>query len=136
MGMRCKSNFDADLKAFGQKVMENMIDAMDEAGTNAVDRIRGTRTFGDVTERLINSIGYGVVVNGEVIRSGGFGGGEGGRKGKDFLSSIASTVSFGLVIVAGMEYALYVERKGYVVLDGGTLGVTEDLKRILLKKRV
>ena len=41
------------------------------------------------------------------------------------------TSGFIAVIVAGMNYALFVEAKGYDVLTGSTLAVGEDLKRNL-----
>ena len=57
---------------------------------------------------------------------------EGVRTGQEFAQMIAGrhkTDGFVAVIVAGMNYALYVEAKGYDVLTGSTLDITADLQK-------
>lgn len=69
--------------------------------------------YNDITGNLKNSIGGVVLKDGRPISYSGFGGGEGGSTGKTFINSLISDYGSGFVIliVAGMEYATYVENK-------------------------
>ena len=134
MGITC--NFDdvlRQLDGIKEKLLGNLNDAFAEAGEEAVARIMETRTYKDRTGSLTASIGYGVVDNGEIVREGGFGSGEGGKKGREVLREAAGSLKGGhsLIIVAGMEYAIYVERRGFVVLDGGTIGLDKEVESII-----
>lgn len=103
------------------KVQRNAPDFLAEVGERFCDEARATKTYADRTGRLSASIGYGIVVNGRVVRTGGFGGGEGEAEGLATLARAAEEVSSAnptLIVVAGMNYAVYVERKGFAVLDG------------------
>ena len=118
MGIRCDfSDLKRQLDEKEQKAKDAILKAFSSAGERAVERARNTKTYKDVTGNLTASIGYGVVRNGELLDYGG-------------LREVAPTVNadIALIIVAGMEYAVYVERKGYVVLDGGTLEVNDDIR--------
>lgn len=66
--------------------------------------------YKDITGNLKGSIGGFVLKDGYKLASSGFEG-EGGEKGKSFINSIISEVGTGyaIIIVAGMEYASYVE---------------------------
>ena len=80
----------------------------------AVERARASKTYQDQTGNLTASIGYGVIKSGQIISSGGFGGGEGGARGRAALETHAAEIGrgkYGLIIVAGMEYASYVEKR-------------------------
>lgn len=131
MGIRCDfSDLQRKLDEKEQKAKDAILKVFSSAGERAVERARNTKTYKDVTGNLTASIGYGVVRNGELLDYGGFGGGTGGQKGLSCLREVAPTVNaeIALIIVAGMDYAIYVERKGYVVLDGGTLEVDDDIR--------
>ena len=120
-----------------QDYAKSVIRVMVEVGEQAVTDIRDTKTYKDDTGRLTASIGYGVFDDGTLLVSGGFGGGEGGVIGMESLQSRgASTEGLSLVIVAGMDYALYVERKGFVVLDGGTASVLKNIEEKVSKIRI
>ena len=93
-------------------------------------------TYADQTGNLRSSIGYVIFYDGEKVAGGGFGGGalfansegvkgsgvQGGKTGNEISEKIAAKYSKGfvVVIVAGMEYATYVEAKGYDVLTGSS----------------
>lgn len=134
--MTCKTDFSAVMKQITSQADKMMRDALKECGERAIRRIESTRTYHDVTGNLTASIGYGVIWDGSLYATGGFGGGEGGTKGMEVLLSAAKDIVNGLIIVAGMDYALYVERKGYVVLDGGTLEISRDMAEILKDVRL
>ncbi len=70
----------------------------------------------ELSGNLQNSIGYVVVKSNAVVKSA-FGGGRGGAEGKKVANEMASNVSDGLIAVAGMDYAAYVEAKGYDVIS-------------------
>lgn len=101
-------------------------------------RLKEHGSFTNRTTRLRNSIGYVVAVNGVVNKSdfdsysvSGVATGEGKALGLAYATEIASTLKgYSLVCVAGADYGLYVEAKGYDVITGSVL----VLKQELLKK--
>ena len=126
------SELAAKLRAMPQKVEAQVIAIFSKAGKMAVDEARATKTYQDRTYALTASFGYGVVKDGIIVESGGFGSGEGGESGRAYLQELASDVSgLGLIVVAGRDYAVYVERHGFVVLDGGTLGLESEIVEML-----
>lgn len=125
--MKCITDVESIARGLAERVKDITIEAMASAGERAVSLCKSSKTYKDVSHDLTNSIGYGVVKNGQLVRVGGFGGGNGGSQGIRVLTEASGRISDGLIIVAGMEYALYVERKGYVVLDGGTLDIDKDI---------
>lgn len=76
--------------------------------------------FTDQTGNLRSSIGYIIYHNGSLVRSNFSGTTEGTAKGQDYAKSLLEIDSEGYVcvFVAGMEYAMYVESKGYGVISG------------------
>lgn len=79
--------------------------------------------YQDRTGNLRSSIGYGVVLNGRLVKIGGFeqflSGSDGVSRGKDLLNELVSEVEndrISLILVAGAEYAMYVESIGYDVM--------------------
>lgn len=118
--------------------------------------INDARLFGSYTDRtgnLRSSIGYAIVSNGEVVKKDGFrvvsgsrtenevtvsySGDAGAETGEKFLDSLCSSVGsqsqMVLIVVAGMNYASYVQDRGYNV----TLSAEDLANRItgkLLKR--
>ena len=83
----------------------------------------------DDTGNLRSSIGYVLIVDGQIVSESSFEvvgkGKEGSEAGKSFAESLVKDHPTGiaLVVVAGMRYAEYVAAKGYDVLDSaGLLG--------------
>lgn len=116
-----------------------VLEVLSMAGQRAVDIARNTKTYKDRTGKLTASIGYGVFHFGKSHEIGGFGGGEGEQAGLKKLTSLAADYTdrpYVLIVVAGMEYALYVERNGYVVLDAADLQLDNILRSELSKIRV
>ena len=79
---------------------------------------------------------------GQIIKSSNFGavlnGAEGSEKGRKLSRRLAAEYArydFALIILAGEEYAVYVEAvDGRVVLAGGQLYVEKNITRILQDK--
>lgn len=120
-------------------IENKILSVLDIAGQQAVRIARNTKTYKDETGNLTSSIGYGVFHFGKSHSIGGFGGGIGEQKGLQKLQELSSdhaSKPYVLIVVAGMEYALYVERRGYVVLDAADLQLDGILRSELSKIKV
>lgn len=136
MGVRKTFGFSEIKKKYGNGKMQIANDAkilrqLSYIGENVCEHARNitpTRNsggFDDQTGNLRSSIGYAIFKNGERKKKGGFSqvkdtAKEGVKRAKDAVdqygSAVASMNGWTLVIVAGMNYAKYVEAKGYNVL--------------------
>lgn len=118
-----------------EKLDHQLIGVLIKAGEFAVEQARRTKTYEDQTGNLTASIGYGVFKGNTLVASGGFDyGKEGGNIGAmallEKLPNLGSK-GVGLVVVAGMDYATYVERTGHVVLDDARLSVGSVIDNLL-----
>lgn len=92
-------------------------------GESAVNEARKSGRYKDQTGNLRSSIGYLILKDGKVVKESAFpvvkSGKKGAEAGRQFIQSLISENSSGLVliVVAGMEYAAYVEAKNLNVLD-------------------
>jgi hypothetical protein len=92
-------------------------------------------SFANWTTRLRNSIGYVVSRDGVVKKSdfdsygiSGEASAEGKALGLQYATEIASqTQGYALICVAGADYGLYVEAKGYDVITGSVLTLKQEL---------
>lgn len=134
--------------AFLDVVEQKQIDRLKKIGERCVIQARDTgkaNTFQDQTGNLRSSIGYGVYKDGVAIHSSNF---EqvsapnaepgatlnGGQVGKTFCDSIGKgTTGISLVVVAGMNYAVYVESKGKDVLTSAEHLAERELPKELAK---
>ena len=114
-------------------VRKEIIRTLCYIGESAIKYIRQqpmNESWNDQTGNLRSSIGYVVVANGEIVNISNFEkvkeGQDGTRIGESYAREIASTIAkdYALIVVAGMEYAIYVERMdNKVVLAKGKLKV-------------
>lgn len=111
-------------------------------GERCVTEARTSGSYTDRTGNLRGSVGYVVIKDGQVLRSGGFAptnGSEQGSKGitngERFARSLAAEFPRGivLVVVAGMSYASYVSARGYNVLDSAEQLAQKIVPQILAK---
>lgn len=105
-----------------------VIDFLADTGERAVEDMRLKGNYADRSGNLRSSVGYVVAVNGDVVRSGGFepvsdSGRLGSVSGRAYAESIVSRYSDKtvLILVAGMEYAEYVQDKGFNVTMSGEM---------------
>lgn len=92
-------------------------------GEKAVNKARESGSYKDQTGNLRSSTGYIVVVDGKVVDGKGASfkavkdGKQGAKEGKDYAKQLAEKFPSGiaLVVVAGMKYAYYVQKRGYDV---------------------
>lgn len=159
MGIERKYNLGAiekGLKAFPERVKSALVNTLRYVGEQCVNTARSlpspsaaefesypkipphTPNYIDWTKNLRSSIGYVVVVNGEVVNGQDSfkaveGGEEGARRGLEFAMATAESYKTGivLILVAGMHYAAYVQSKGYDVLDSAVLKAGELIPSLL-----
>lgn len=101
---------------------------------------RNGHTYKDQTGNLTSSIGYVVLKDGIIQKYGkpmesasGTDKKTGVSNGDAFLQEVCSRNNKGIVLIvtAGMNYALYVERRHYVVLSQAELHCEEEARKIL-----
>lgn len=128
-----------------QEAVENaMTEAFAYAGEYAVAGIRmgNMSQWNDQTGNLRSSVGYSVVRKGQVVIESGFDtvmrGSDGSETGKLVCEQLAREYAshpYALIIVAGMDYAVYVEAiENKVVLAGGQLWLEGNIGKILQSK--
>ena len=103
-----------------EKKRRKIINILKYVGDESVKEARTNHKYVPRTGNLRSSIGYIILEDGAVLMSGGFEDGkEGAKQGRQFIQTLISENSSGLVliIVAGMDYAAYVEAKNLNVLD-------------------
>lgn len=121
------------------------INALNYVGLQCVKEARKNKGYIVRSGNLISSIRYVVLENGHPVKKGSFNkvlatANEAEVKSNELITRLAATYNTGLVlvVVAGMEYAAYVEARGYNVLNSAkTLAKTlvpEILKQLGLKK--
>lgn len=134
----------AELQKMTQEALEDAAEDLMCIGEQAVNAARLNGTYTDRTGNLRSSVGYVLAKDGKVISQSDFAKVigkdnpdgkpvDGDEQGKAFAASRAAELSkdgFGLVIVAGMEYASYVSDRGYDVLDSAKLRADEQFRQI------
>lgn len=120
MGIELEHN---GISGFRKQLISSMNKAiifrLKELGEELAKYAKENRTFKDHSGNLNNSIGYAVVQNKEIVYYGGSDQpGEGTEAMLEAAMKYAATLpnTFSLIIVAGMNYAAYVEAKGYNVI--------------------
>ena len=128
----------AGVRAKVDIITDSVIDAMQMACLELTNKAKSLSTYKDQTHYLRSSIGFVLYNAGEMItESFGSTGGEAGSAGVEAGRRIAEeaakqyTNEIVAVIVAGADYALYVESKGYDVISGPCSELNEVLSKYL-----
>lgn len=115
-----------------------MVNDLFEIGFSAVNTIRQNHAYKDQSGCLTSSVGCAVVVEGEIMQISGFEaikptGEEGSKAGQSYVRSLASQFPQGitLIVVAGMNYAAYVERRGIGGMTGGEIFAKQAVEDLL-----
>lgn len=121
-----------------EATLKIVVERLMEIGLSAVNTIRANHAYKDQTGCLTSSVGCAVVVDGQIIQGSGFHpikptGEPGSKAGKAYVESLASQFPTGitLIVVAGMNYAAYVERRGIGGMTGGEQQATAELDKFL-----
>lgn len=143
MGIKIQTNIKETLSSIDlgvEKLKKDLISIYEEAAIRIIDEAKLSHTYKNRTHNLEASTGYGVVVNGVLVSFGGFDDScYGGQIGLQKLESIVPLINrdeCAIIVVAGMEYATYVERSGYVVLDSARFTGEEILLGMLESVRL
>jgi hypothetical protein len=116
-----QSEIEAYLKQQVERRNQAILYKLASIAEQVANFAKETRGYTDRTGNLVSSTGYVLVQDAKVI-SGKFEsalkGESGAKQGEAFAAEIAATLpqGIGFVIVAGMNYAAYVEAKGFNVL--------------------
>lgn len=134
--------FDASALMKGVYAEIQRMDELILANLNRVglEFVRNARTKADFTDRtgnLRSSIGYVILKNGQVVDSNfedssqGTDKATGKAKGFDYaMANVEANIGYVLIVVAGMEYAVYVESMGYDVITGSSMTAEDELKEL------
>lgn len=120
MGITPNKNNKTIIKETFAKGIENLekviVNVFSSVGESAAMMAKNEGSYTDRTGNLRSSVGYLIAVRGEVMKSffEGLGASEGERFAREKLTEI--NVEYVLIVVAGMKYASYVEKKDYDVL--------------------
>lgn len=118
-------------KAFKVDITEDILDAIYLGAQDIVNAAKRNDTYKDQTNQLRSSIGFVLYHNGQKVHqyfeatthnAAGQGGAAGVQKGLEAAEAVAQAHPQGIicVVVAGANYALAVESKGYDVLTSHT----------------
>lgn len=101
--------------------VEVLINKLSYIGEGALRIAREQGNYTDRTKNLRNSTGYVIAVDGQITARTGFK--SKNEDGAAFAEELARTTDGKavLVVCAGMNYATYVSRRGYDVLDSAEL---------------
>lgn len=128
MALRSNMNINAinkEIERATKKMQKDIIRVLRFVGEKAVNEARMNKTYQDRTANLRNSTGYVIVFNNQVVHqdfSVSASGTErstddGVQIGREFALQLANNYpDIALIVVAGMNYAAYVESRGYNVL--------------------
>lgn len=124
------------VKAFQENLDKAILFVLKYLGESLTKYARDNRTYQDQTGNLTNSIGYAVVRNREIVYySATIQQGIGNEEALKTALTVAknSGSAYSLIIVAGMNYAAYVEAKGYNVILPAKLKAQKDFPATMNK---
>ncbi len=124
----------AQVNAFQDRLEKATVFMLQYMGEELAKYAKDQHNYQDQTGNLTNSIGYAVVKQGKILNYGGeIQPGEGAAEGLKVAQQMAAklTNSFSLIIVAGMNYAAYVEAKGYDVILPAQLKAMSDFPQTI-----
>lgn len=122
------------VEAFNARLEQAAVFYLSYLGEQLAKYAKDNHTYTDRTGNLTNSIGYAILKKKEIVQFSG----EGSVTEAEALKAVkqmAASVehSFSLVVVAGMNYAAYVEAKGYNVILPAELMALSEFPKVMLK---
>lgn len=124
------------VQAFRERLDKAIIFRLSYLGESLAKYAKDHHTYTDRTGNLTNSIAYAVCRDNEIVTFGGDNQpGEGAETAQRVLQEYAATLnhSYSLIIVAGMNYAAYVEAKGYNVILPAELRAKSEFPEVMRK---
>lgn len=131
------------IKEANDEFIKSVLMSIQESLENALNKVIGiaksTDTYTDRTNNLRSSIGYVLYYDGVKVsasfEAGGKGiegtGADGAKNGLSYADKVAKNYPSGFVavMVAGMNYASYVEAKNFDVITGASLQLDPEIKK-------
>lgn len=126
-----------------QKCIGLVIEAFKRIGEECIsvarDKVQAVpRDYTDRTGNLRSSVGYAILDDGELVQeptvvSIAKDGKDGEKRAKEYIGKLQKEYNDGLVliVVAGMDYAAYVQAKGYDVLVSAKLNMERMVNRMV-----
>lgn len=135
--MGLEANFDMKgintmLENFENEVQSRVIRILSFIGEKCVNEAKNAGAYNDRTGNLRSSSGYIIIHDGK-IHNQNYQSGEGGQKAMQVANQIANEYPKGsaLIVVAGMNYAAYVEARGLNVLTSAELLAEREIPNLL-----
>lgn len=124
-------DFLSELSQEVNAINDSIDDALRYAALKCVEDARHVDTYTDQTGNLRHSIGYAIVDGGKVTEQSVAA--IEGNKAEEAIQHEAQDLAKykGIIMVAGMPYASYVEAKGYDVITGSALDLEQNFKDAL-----
>lgn len=129
-----------NLKAAAEAKLKVVVNTLCYVGEQCIIEARDGGNYTDQTGNLRSSIGYAVIWNGRIVKRDCVDkvkqGDEGISEGEKYLKSCINRHrkrGIVLIVSAGMNYAEYVEAKGYNVLSSAELKAGPMIRSILTK---
>lgn len=127
-------DIDRGILDFVNGAEDNMEWVLSYVGEQFVNWARSVDSYKDRTGNLRSSVGYIIAKDGNIINESFPGGkSEGVSEGRKIAEEVLQGDNGGyvLIVVAGMEYAAYVESKGFDVLSGSAPSAERLLKKLI-----
>lgn len=112
-----QAQINASIAKFAKQNIETQILVFNYIGQTFINEARDGGNYKDRTGNLRSSIGYAVINNGNIENSKFYGEQKGTSSAMTLINEVMNTQGIELIVTAGMEYAKYVEAKGYNVLS-------------------
>lgn len=139
-----QSQIESTIQKRMQRIRKAVIATLSYVGEQCIREARISGKYTDQTGNLRSSIGYIILDNGRVIKKSSFtlvkDGKKGVNEGKEFRDKLITENNRGIVLIvlAGMDYAKYVEAMGLNVLESSEITakelVPQMLKQLLKRK--
>lgn len=139
MGIKYVSGYNLipeAVREFQERVENATVYNFSYMGEKLAKYAKEMHSYTDRTGNLTNSIGYAVVKGGKIINTGGMmGSSEAKAASLQVLQEMMDRINhqFALIIIAGMEYASYVEAKGYNVIMPAELKAKAEMPAVIQK---
>ena len=121
------------LEEAGKDAVLNILEALDMACKQAMNFAKNVDTYKDHTRNLRGSIGYILYQDGKEVKRDFYGAGQGVNEGSRVAENKAKAHTRDKlivgVLVAGMNYAVYVEAMGYDVITGASFTLIPEFKK-------
>jgi hypothetical protein len=124
----------AQVRKFQKRLEEAALLVLKDLGEELTEYAKDKHNYTDRTGNLTNSIGYAIARGSDIVYFGGaIQPGEGAdnalKVAKEMAKSLKSSLT--LIIVAGMNYAAYVEARGYNVILPSELKARTDFPKVM-----